>query len=119
MPCGHERPLYILPFDHRGSFQTKLFGWKPPLSEAPTAEIAGAKRVIYDGFKSAISAGVPKDKAGILVDEQFGATIRRDAEVAWRNNKMTRDQAVAEIARRYREFADAFDKARSDTVRPA
>src|SRR5262245_62002473 len=77
---GYDRPLYILPFDHRGSFQTRLFGWKPPLSEAQTAEIAGAKRVIYDGFKSALSAGVLKDKAGILVDEQFGAAILRDAE---------------------------------------
>jgi hypothetical protein len=32
MPRGYDRPLYIQPFDHRGSFQTKLFGWKPPLS---------------------------------------------------------------------------------------
>ena len=80
MPRGYDRPLYILPFDHRGSFQTKLFGWKAPLSEAQTAEIAAAKRVIYDAFKSAVAAGVPKDKAGILVDEQFGAAILRDAK---------------------------------------
>jgi 5-dehydro-2-deoxygluconokinase len=79
MPRGYDRPLYILPFDHRGSFQTKLFGWKPPLSEAQTAEVAGSKQVIYDGFKSALADGVPKDKAGILVDEQFGAAILRDA----------------------------------------
>jgi hypothetical protein len=36
--------------------------------------------VIYDGFKSAVAGGVPKEKAGILVDEQFGASILRDAE---------------------------------------
>jgi 5-dehydro-2-deoxygluconokinase len=35
--------------------------------------------VIYDAFKAAVPAGVPKDKAGILVDEQFGAAILRDA----------------------------------------
>ena len=34
---------------------------------------------IYDGFKAAVAAGVPKEKAGILVDEQFGAAILRDA----------------------------------------
>src|SRR5882724_5507841 len=79
MPRGYERALYILPFDHRGSFQTKLFGWKPPLNDAQTAEIAGAKQVIYDGFQSALAAGVSKEKAGILVDEQFGATILHDA----------------------------------------
>ena len=44
-----------------------------------TAEIAAAKQVIYDGFKAAVAAGVPKEKAGILVDEQFGAAILRDA----------------------------------------
>jgi 5-dehydro-2-deoxygluconokinase len=79
MPRGYDRALYILPFDHRGSFQTKMFGWTSPLSEAQTAEIAAAKRVIYDGFRSALAAGVPKEKAGILVDEQFGAAVLRDA----------------------------------------
>jgi myo-inositol catabolism protein IolC len=82
MARGYNRQLYILPFDHRGSFQSRLFGWKPPLSEAQTAEIAGAKRVIYDGFLSALAAGAPKDKAGILVDEQFGAAILEDAAAA-------------------------------------
>jgi Uncharacterized protein conserved in bacteria (DUF2090) len=80
MPRGYDRPLYILPFDHRGSFQTKMFGWQSPLSDAQTAEIAGAKRVIYDGFLAALAGGVPREKAGILVDEQFGAAILRDAE---------------------------------------
>jgi 5-dehydro-2-deoxygluconokinase len=49
-----------------------MFGWDGPLSGEQTSEIAGAKRVIYDAFKNAMVAGVPKEKAGILVDEQFG-----------------------------------------------
>jgi myo-inositol catabolism protein IolC len=76
---GFNEPLYILPFDHRGSFQTKMFGWTGTLSASQTAEIASTKQVIYDGFKSALQAGVPKKKAGILVDEQFGAAILHDA----------------------------------------
>jgi 5-dehydro-2-deoxygluconokinase len=79
MARGFDRPLYILPFDHRGSFQTKLFGWKSPLSDDQTAEIAGAKQIIYDGFQAALADGAPGGKAGILVDEQFGAAILRDA----------------------------------------
>jgi myo-inositol catabolism protein IolC len=79
MPRGYDHPLYILPFDHRSSFQSKMFGWKSPLSEAQTAEIAGAKQVVYDGFLVALDGGVPQEKAGILVDEQFGAAILRDA----------------------------------------
>jgi len=76
---GFDKQLYILPFDHRGSFQEKMFGWEGELSPQQTAEIAAAKRVIYDAFQSAVHAGAPKDKAGILVDEQFGSAILRDA----------------------------------------
>jgi 5-dehydro-2-deoxygluconokinase len=79
MAIGFDKPLYILPFDHRGSFQTKMFGWKGTLTPEQTAEIAATKQVIYDGFKAAVAGGVPKEKAGILVDEQFGAAILRDA----------------------------------------
>jgi hypothetical protein len=56
-----DQPLYILPFDHRGSFVTKMFGWYGRLTPAQTAEIA----------------------------------------------------AVAEIARRYRQFVEVFEHARS------
>jgi myo-inositol catabolism protein IolC len=76
---GYDQPLYILPFDHRGSFETKMFGWHGDLTAEQTAEIAAAKQVIYDGFQAAVAAGVPKARAGILVDEQFGAAILRDA----------------------------------------
>ena len=79
IPRGFTRPLYILPFDHRGSFETGMFGWHGDLNSAQTADIAAAKQVIYDGFQKAIADGVPREKAGILVDEQFGAAILRDA----------------------------------------
>jgi 5-dehydro-2-deoxygluconokinase len=76
---GYDEPLYILPFDHRGSFESGMFGWKGELNAEQTAQIAAAKQVIYDAFQQAVAAGVPKGKAGILVDEQFGAAILRDA----------------------------------------
>src|SRR5271169_2001797 len=79
MTLGFDRPLYVLPFDHRGSFETGMFGWKGALAPEQTAQIAATKQVIYDGFKAAVAAGVPKEKAGILVDERFGAAILRDA----------------------------------------
>ena len=79
IPRGFDKSLYVLPFDHRGSFKTGMFGWKGALTLEQTAQIAAAKQVIYDGFKTAVAAGVPKEKAGILVDEQFGAAILRDA----------------------------------------
>ena len=66
-PRGFTQPLYILPFDHRGSFETKMFGWHEPLTAEQTAEIAAAKQVIYEGFQKAIADGVDKAKAAILV----------------------------------------------------
>lgn len=82
MRVGYNKPLYILPFDHRGSFQKKMFGWEGTLSAAQTAEIAAAKKVIYDGFKQALENGVPKDRAGILLDEEFGLECLKDAKQA-------------------------------------
>jgi len=82
MSVGYNRPLYILPFDHRASFQTGLFGWKGSISAEQTARVAASKQVVYDGIKAALAGGVPREYAGILVDEQFGSAILADAAQA-------------------------------------
>jgi len=110
---GFNQPLYILPFDHRGSFQKNMFGWHGTLTPEQTAEIAGAKRVIYDAFRKAIQTGVPKHKAGILVDEQFGAAILRDAAAegyftACPAEKSGQDEFDFEYADRLAEHIEAF-----------
>jgi myo-inositol catabolism protein IolC len=79
MTIGFDKPLYVLPFDHRASFEKELFGWEGQISPEQTAQIAGVKRVIFDAVRAAVADGVPKPHAGILVDEQFGAAILRDA----------------------------------------
>ena len=114
MPRGYDRALYILPFDHRGSFQAKMFGWESPLSAAQTAEITRAKQVIYDGFKCALINGVAKEKAGILVDEQFGAAILRDAAsnnvtTACPAEKSGQDEFDFEYGEDFARHIEAFD----------
>lgn len=79
MAVGYDKPLYILPFDHRRSYGSEVFGFKEPMTPEQIAEVARSKEVIYDGFKQAVAGGVQKDHAGILVDEEFGAAILRDA----------------------------------------
>ena len=79
MAIGYERQLYILPFDHRGTFQKNMFGWTGSPSGEQTAKIAAMKQIIYEGLKEALARGVTKKEAGILVDEQFGADLLRDA----------------------------------------
>lgn len=114
MPRGWDRPLYIQPFDHRGSFQSGLFGWKPPLSAAQTAEIAASKRIIYDGFLAALAGGAPRDRSGILVDEQFGAAILRDARAelvvtACPAEKSGQDEFDFEYGEDFARHVEAFD----------
>lgn len=79
MKIGYNRPLYVLPFDHRHSYVSGLFHFTPPLTPHQRAAVIDSKRLIYDGFKEAIRTGLPKDRAGVLVDEEFGADILRDA----------------------------------------
>lgn len=79
MSLGYDQPLYILPFDHRHSYGSEVFGFHEPLTAEQIAAVAGSKRVIYEGFLRALQGGVPKDRAGILVDEEFGAEVLRDA----------------------------------------
>jgi myo-inositol catabolism protein IolC len=80
MPLGYDKPLYVLAFDHRGSFQKKFFGVAGEPNAEETARIADAKMVIYEGAKRALDEGVVRESAGVLVDEQFGTAIARDAK---------------------------------------
>jgi myo-inositol catabolism protein IolC len=81
MALGYEGNLYILAFDHRGSFRKKLFGIS---GREPTPQenerISDAKAVIFEGFLKAIEEGAPKDAAGMLVDEEYGADLARRAK---------------------------------------
>jgi myo-inositol catabolism protein IolC len=79
MILGYTRPLYLLPFDHRASYISGLFGWKEPLNVEQMVTVANSKHVIYAGFQQAIADQVPQDRVGLLVDEEFGSAILRDA----------------------------------------
>jgi myo-inositol catabolism protein IolC len=77
---GYQKNLFILPFDHRNSF-VKLLGFaNPKLSFEEKEAITGYKELIYDAFKKAVGLGVPKDQAAILVDEEYGDKIIKDAK---------------------------------------
>lgn len=80
MTLGYNQPLYILPFDHRHSYGSEVFGFHEPMTADQIAVVADSKQLIYEGFKQALAAGITKSRAGILVDEEFGAAILRDAK---------------------------------------
>ena len=79
MALGYDGKLFILAFDHRGSFQKKMFGIEGAPSAAQAEEIRDAKSVIFDGYVAAIEQGTSGEDAGLLVDEEFGADVARTA----------------------------------------
>lgn len=80
MNIGYREPLYLLPFDHRHSYLTGMFNFTPPLTADQRVVVADSKQVIYEGFRHALGGDLPATRAGILVDEEFGADILRDAK---------------------------------------
>jgi len=76
-----KKELLILAFDHRASFTEKMFGIK---NRQPTPEekrqISDYKRMIFEGFKKALKKNVPREIAGLLVDEEFSADILEEAK---------------------------------------
>ena len=66
----HAR-LFVLAFDHRRSFE-KMVG------RDLETRIA-AKSLVWRGFLEALTQGARREEAGLLIDEQYGSTIAREA----------------------------------------
>jgi myo-inositol catabolism protein IolC len=79
MQLGYENKLYILAFDHRGSFQKKFFGIEGDPDPEQTAMIADAKHLIFEGMQRAVADGADASVTGVLVDEQFGGSVPEEA----------------------------------------
>jgi myo-inositol catabolism protein IolC len=79
MQLGYDQKLYILAFDHRGSFQKKFFGIEGEPDPEQTAIIADAKHLVFEGLLQAVHAGADPSVTGVLVDEQFGSTVPAEA----------------------------------------
>jgi myo-inositol catabolism protein IolC len=82
MTLGYDQKLYILAFDHRGSFQKKFFGIQGEPDAEQTAIIADAKHLIFEGMLRAVSAGADGSATGVLVDEQFGSTVPEETHAS-------------------------------------
>jgi len=75
MALGYDGKLYILAFDHRGSFQKKMFGIEGDPTPEETDKITDAKALIFEGMEIAVERGLDASSAGVLVDEQFGGDV--------------------------------------------
>jgi len=80
MNIDASHPLYLLPFDHRASFKKGLLGIAGPPDAAQRRQIADLKMLIFEGFEHALAHGAPKERCGVLVDEELGADVARAAK---------------------------------------
>jgi myo-inositol catabolism protein IolC len=114
MSIGYDQPLYLLPFDHRASYVAGMFKFTLPLTTGQHDAVVDSKQVVYDGFREALGSGVPVSRAGILVDEEFGAGILRDATrngytTALSVEKSGSDEFEFEYGDAFAEHIAAFD----------
>ncbi len=81
MQVGYDRPLYILPFDHR-SVLARTFGYESTslLSVKEKELIKEFKMFAYQGFKEVAHQKIPLKNASILCDEEFGSEVLREAK---------------------------------------
>lgn len=114
MTATTDQRLYILSFDHRGSFKKGLMG----ITGEPTAQqheqISELKTIIYAGFERAIADGAPREACGVLVDEEFGAEIARSARaegftLAMPVERSGQDEFDLEFGEEFAEHIEAFD----------
>ena len=84
----------------------------------PTSEekkqIEDYKKIIFEGFKLAIKKSVPKEIAGLLVDEQFGSAVLREAKkdglsFAMPVEKSGQDEFDFDYGENYAKHIEEFD----------
>jgi len=80
MGLGYDGRLFILAFDHRGSFQKKWFGLEGEPSSEDVERITDAKHLVFEGLLKAADEGGDPAETGALVDEQFGGTVPQEAK---------------------------------------
>jgi myo-inositol catabolism protein IolC len=114
MPLGYDGKLYILAFDHRGSFQKRMFGIEGDPTPEQTETIADAKRLIFEGMVEAVNRGAEAGTTGVLVDEQFGSNIPQLArdhglKLAMPVEKSGQDEFDFEYGDDFPEHINKFD----------
>ncbi len=71
--------LYILPFDHRGSFKRAFFDTHKNLDDKKIKILKSYKKIIYQAFLLSQKYIERYENCGILVDEELGSDIIRHA----------------------------------------
>jgi myo-inositol catabolism protein IolC len=116
MNSGYDGKLFILAFDHRGSFQKKWFGLEGDPTDDETRKISDAKHLIFEGLLQALDEGADPGSTGALVDEQFGAPTdipgqakQRGLKLAMPVEKTGQDEFDFDYGDQFGDHIEQFD----------
>lgn len=110
-----QKELLILAFDHRASFLEKMFDIRNRLPTSDEKQqIEDYKKIIFEGFKLSLKKNVPKKIAGLLVDEEFGSNVLREAKreglsFAMPVEKSGQEEFDFEYGENFANHIEAFD----------
>src|SRR3954469_7637072 len=114
MALGYDGKLFILAFDHRGSFQKKMFGIQGDPDDEQTRTIADAKHLIFEGMLKAVERGAEPGATGVLIDEQFGGQVpgqakERGLKLAMPVEKSGQDEFDFQYDEQFGDHIEQFD----------
>jgi 5-dehydro-2-deoxygluconokinase len=107
MSPGYDGDLFILAFDHRGSF-TKRFGIEGEPTPEEAERCADGKHLIFEGLEAAVGGDADPSATGALVDEQYGEPADIPAQVKGRGLKLAMPVEKSGQAEFDFEYGDAF-----------
>jgi myo-inositol catabolism protein IolC len=107
MDLGYGGKLYILAFDHRGSF-TKRFGVTGDPTAQDNERFADGKHLIFEGIEAALARGADPSVTGALVDEQYGGPTEVPQQAKARGIKLAMPVEKSGQEEFDFEYGDAF-----------
>ncbi|QIQ01242.1 2-deoxy-5-keto-D-gluconate 6-phosphate aldolase domain-containing protein [Streptomyces liangshanensis] len=108
--------LLICAVDHRASLESDLYGLTAPPTPAQAAKIAGDKLLVYEGVVDALPQLPGSTRAGLLIDEHYGATA---AELASLTGRIDLAMPVEESGQEWFHFEYGEDWRRHAEYFPA
>jgi myo-inositol catabolism protein IolC len=113
-PPSAAQPLFILAMDHRDSFGRTQFGVHGTPAAGQLAGMRDAKELIFAAARRLTESTTGPGRLGILVDEQLGADVARQARqagfvLAMPVEASGADRLTFEYGDEFAEHVEAFD----------
>ncbi len=109
---GYDKDLFILAFDHRGSF--RKISQIDTIDDEAVEKMKNFKNIIFKGFQKAVENGLPQECSAILVDELYGSGVATEAKdkgymIAMPVEKSGQDVFDFDFGDKFKEHIERYD----------